>query len=360
MPREILSTAPHTLQIAEYDEAPLGPRAIRVRVDYAAPKHGTEMHGWHGDPGAVPTYYDDETRCFLPREQGDAPQKPGVFRPGNMWVGHVTEAGCDVVEFKVGDRVAGYGTLKQTQTVEVGQAKIPGPGFIYDILPVPESMSWKAALCYDPCQYALCGVRDSMLRLGDTCLISGLGAIGLLAAQLAKLQGARTVIVSDPIEKRRATALANGADYAIDPVHQDAGLEVKRLTGNRGADVVIETSGSYPGLQAGLRGVTYGGRIAVVGWFNACRGAFNLGMEAHMNNATLFFSRACSEPNPDAPRWDWTRINEMCWQLLSSGALKCDNIIDPVVGFDAAPATYLDVVDANPHKSVKMGVIFEH
>ena len=358
MPREILSTVPHTLHFSEYQERPLGPRFIRARVEYAAPKHGTEMHGWRSDPNVVPTDYDAETLCFIeqPPEKRGA---PGVFRPGNMWVGRVTEVGGEVTEFKVGDRVAGYGNLKETQTVEVGVPNTAGPGIINDILLMPETMSWQAALCYDPCQFALGGVRDSILRLGDTCLVTGLGAIGLMAAQLAKLQGARLVIVSDPIEKRRAIALENGADCAIDPTAQDAGLEVKRLTGNRGADVVIETSGSYPGLQTALRGVAYGGRIAVVGWFNVCKGYFNLGMEAHMNNATLFFSRVCSEPNPDYPRWSWSRINETCWQLLSGGKLRCDNIIDPVVPFDAAPETYLDVVDANPAKSVKMGVVFD-
>lgn len=76
---------------------------------------------------------------------------------------------------------------------------------------------------------------------------------------------------------------------------------MKQLTGNRGVDVVIETSGSYPGLQAGLRRLTYGGRIAIVGWFGRDRGGFDLGHEAHVNNATLIFSRACSETNPDYP-----------------------------------------------------------
>ena len=52
-----------------------------------------------------------------------------------------------------------------------------------------------------------------------------MGAIGLMAAQMAKLQGARLVIVSGPIEKRRATALENGADYALDPMTQDVGLK---------------------------------------------------------------------------------------------------------------------------------------
>lgn len=359
MPREIISTLPHTLSFAEYAEEPLNPGYLRVKVDYAAPKHGTEMHGWRSDPNTVPVNYDLETKCFMEREaKSSVEETPSVFRPGNMWVGRVTEIGEGVTEFKPGERIAGYGTLRETQTVLVGQENVPGFGMIYDLLHVPEEMSWKAALCYDPCQYALSGIRDSGLRLGDSCLISGLGAIGLIAAQMAKLQGAKLVIVSDPIEKRRQIALENGADYAFDPITQDVGLEVKKLTGKLGADVAIETSGTYPGMQTALRAVAYGGRIAVVGWYNKCHGNFNLGLEAHMNNATIFFSRACSEPNPDYPRWNWKRLNEECWRLLSTGALKCENIIDPIVSFDEACETYLDVVDQNPYKSVKMGVTF--
>ena len=359
MPREIIAVAPDKLCIAEYEEKALAADQIRVKVDYAAPKHGTELHCWLGDADAVPSYYDSETKCFIEiKPDPNASKAPGVFRPGNMWVGHITEVGADVTDYKVGDRIAGYGSLRETQTAKVNQENVAGPGACYDLLKMPEDMSWKAALCYDPCQFALSGVRDSMLRLGDTCLISGLGAIGLMAAQMAKLQGAKTVIVSDPIAKRREIALANGADVAIDPMTQDVGLEVKRLIGNMGADVVIETSGTYPGLQAALRGVTYGGRIAVVGLYKKCRGNFDLGLEAHMNNATIFFSRACSEPNPDYPRWNWNRINAECWHLLSSGALKCENVIDPVVSFEDAGSTYLDVVAQHPDKSVKMGVTF--
>lgn len=357
--KEITSTQAHVLEYTGYEDGPIQPGFVRVKVEFAAPKHGTETHVWNSDPDAVPNYYDMETKCFINlknENKGDAPVN--VFRPGNMWVGRVTEVGEGVTEYRIGDRIAGYGTLRETQTVQVGLENIPGPGIINDILPVPEDMSWQAAVCYDPCQYALSSIRDSMLRLGDTCLISGLGAIGLMAAQMAKLAGARTVIVSDPIEKRRNIAIENGADYALDPMSQDVGLEVKHLTGNAGVDVVIETSGTYPGLQAGLRSVTYGGRIAVVGWYKKCRGNFDLGLEAHMNNATLFFSRACSEPNPDYPRWNWKRLNEECWYLLSTGKIRCDNVIDPVVSFEEAAATYLDVVDANPFKSVKMGVKF--
>lgn len=356
MPREIVGKNPVTLAPEEYVLESLKPDEIRVQVEYCAPKHGTEIHGFIHPSDDGPMDYDPETLCFLLSKNAGANQEPQLFRPGNMWVGRVMEVGEAVTAFAVGDRAAGYGGLKQVQTVRVGVPNQAGLGIINDVLKMPEEMSWKAALCYDPCQFALAGVRDSQLRLGDTCCISGLGAIGMMAAQMAKLQGARTVIVSDPIAKRREIALKCGADYAIDPINEDAGLMMKRLTGNRGVDVVIETSGSYPGLQSAIRGLTYGGRIAIVGWFGKDRGGFNLGYEAHMNNATIFFSRACSEPNPDYPRWSWERLNETCWDLLSHGKINCEDIIDPIVSFEEAGDAYRKYVVENPALSVKMGV----
>ena len=75
-----------------------------------------------------------------------------------------------------------------------------------------------------------------------------------------------------------------------------------------------------------------------------------------MNNATLIFSRACSEPNPDYPRWDWARLNETCWRLLSQGKINCEEVLDPVVSFEEAGDAYREYVVENPSLSVKMGV----
>ena len=95
-------------------------------------------------------------------------------------------------------------------------------------------MPWKNALCLDPAQFALGGIRDGHVRLGDRVAVFGLGAIGAIAAQMAKAAGAAYVAVIDPIEKRRHAALEAGADAAFDPLREDVGLELKKATG-RGA-----------------------------------------------------------------------------------------------------------------------------
>ena len=79
-------------------------------------------------------------------------------------------------------------------------------------------MLWKSALCLDPAQFALGGIRDCQVRLGDRVAVFGLGAIGAIAAQMAKAAGAAYVAVVDPIQKRRDAAVAVGADAAFDPL----------------------------------------------------------------------------------------------------------------------------------------------
>jgi threonine dehydrogenase-like Zn-dependent dehydrogenase len=87
--------------------------------------------------------------------------------------------------------------------------------------------------------------------------------------------------------------------------------------------------------------------------------AVDLGREAHFNNANLVFSRASSEPSRDHPRWDRRRIATSCWNMLASGKIDCQKIVDPVVPFAEAPSAYEEYVDRNPHKSIKLGIAFD-
>lgn len=343
--QELIAYKPGKCELYSYEDAPIQPGEIRARAEFASPKHGTELAHFRGDDPFLANRFCNELQLFLPDDQ--AKSKPFMMKPGNMWVGAITEIGQNVTNFEIGQRIAGYGKLRNTHTIKAENALI-----------MPPKMTWKQAMCYDPTQFALGGIRDGNIRCGDNVAIFGLGAIGLIAAQLAKLSGAAKVIVIDPIECRRKTAIENGADFALDPTTCDAGLEIKMLTDKRGADVILETSGTYAALQAAIRGIAYAGNISVVGWYKECTKILDLGREAHFNQPNIIMSRACSEPNRDYPRWDFKRICEMSWALLASGALSCENIVDPVVKFQDSAAAYEDIVDKNPEKSVKMGVEF--
>ena len=199
---------------------------------------------------------------------------------------------------------------------------------------------------------------DADVRPGDRVVVIGLGAIGQIALQFAAKIGATTVIGIDPIAKRREIAEKHGAHYTIDSMSCDAGMEIKKLTDKKGADVIIETSGNVHALQSALKGLAYNGTIAYVAFAKPFPAGLWLGQEAHFNYGKIIFSRACSEPNPEYPRWDRHRIEDVCWELLMNGYLDCDDIIYPVVPFDKCAEGFCYYVDQHPEESIKLGVDF--
>ncbi|MFB5188741.1 zinc-dependent alcohol dehydrogenase [Alicyclobacillus fastidiosus] len=351
MPKQLVAIAPRKTAIVEYDERPINQEEVRVQVEFASPKHGTELAEFRGESPHMDDYYDEEWRMFLPREEGKRTGLQfGAWNLGNQWVGTIVEVGSRVTDYYVGERVCGYGGIRESHIVR-------GVDNFY-LRKMPQEMSWKSAVCFDPAQFALGAIRDSHVRVGDRVAVFGLGAIGQLASQMAKLAGASYVAVIDPIERRRVTALRAGADEAFDPVTQDVGLELKKATRQVGVDVTIETSASELALQQALRGLAYSGTIAYTGWARAFQGGLDLGREAHFNNAHIVFSRACNALNRDHPRWDWRRIEETCWELLETGALNCERVIYPVVPFEECGEGYEKYVDQRPDQSIKLGVSF--
>ena len=167
---------------------------------------------------------------------------------------------------------------------------------------------------------ALCGIHDSGIRVGDRVLVTGLGAIGLMAAQLARLQGAGWVVCSDPIARRRELATTHGADLVIDPTAEDVGLTVKRHTGGQGADVSVEASGSYAALHDALRATAYGGTVASLAYYTGTAEALHLQGEWHRNQLTLISSRNVNDPLRADPRWDSERMHRQVIDLLVAGA----------------------------------------
>jgi threonine dehydrogenase-like Zn-dependent dehydrogenase len=152
-------------------------------------------------------------------------------------------------------------------------------------------------------------------------------------------------------------ATAYGADLVLDPTVCDAGLEIKRATDKRGADVCIEYSGSHAALQAALRGVAFGGTVVAGAWPGAYLAGLDLGAEAHFNRPNVIFSRACSEPNRDHPRWSEGRIFEVVWRLLREGQIQCEQIVQPVVAFDDLLVEY-PKIETHPEQNIKLGVRF--
>ena len=240
MPRALMAVAPRTTELVEYDEPPLGDRDVRIRSEFAAPKHGTESHAYLDDQRRLARRFHPEYRIFVPDE--DSGVSPFPRRLGNMTVGTVTEAGAAVTKFKVGDRVYGHLPIRETHTVpEDGPFKSTAAGpREQELHPVPPELSPEQVVLLDPAHFALAAVRDANVRVGERVAVFGLGAIGLLILQMTIMSGAVTVYAIDPLPSRRALARRLGATACLDPGACDVGLEIKQATAGAGVDVAIE------------------------------------------------------------------------------------------------------------------------
>lgn len=349
--KKLVCTAPRVAALVEYEDRVIESNEVKVKVEFAAPKHGTELADFRGTTPFIDGKYDSEWKVFAKRTE-DEPRgiEFGDLPLGNMFVGTIIEAGLDVVDYAVGDRVCSYGPIKETQIVKAVDN--------YKLRKMSKDASAKNAVCYDPAQFALGAIRDANVRAGDNVVVIGLGAIGQIAIELAKRAGASIVIGVDPIEKRRIIAEKHGADYSLDSLSCDVGMEIKKLTDKLGADAIIETSGNSHALQSALKGLAYGGTLAYVAFAKPFPQGLWLGQEAHFNYGKIIFSRACSEPNPDYPRWSRKRIEDVCWNLLMNGYLNCEDIIDPIVSFEESAEGFCKYVDLHPEESIKLGVDF--
>jgi NADPH:quinone reductase-like Zn-dependent oxidoreductase len=102
------------------------------------------------------------------------------------------------------------------------------------------------------------------LRAGETVLTVGAGGgVNSVSIQIAKLAGAIVYVVASNAEKAER-ALELGADFVIDRSRVDWGSEVRRLTGRRGVDVVVDNVGAAT-LNTSMAVVARGGRIVIVG-----------------------------------------------------------------------------------------------
>ena len=129
---------------------------------------------------------------------------------------------------------------------------------------LPGDVDGKLAALVEPIAVAVHDVRRSNLRVGETALVIGGGAIGLLVALVARHAGAGKVIISEPSAYRRGMAEGMGFE-TVDPTAADFDARLMRASDNLGFDVVFEASGSRPGVAASTKYAKITGKIMIIG-----------------------------------------------------------------------------------------------
>lgn len=159
------------------------------------------------------------------------------FMPGTEAAGSVIAVGAEVSDFRNADRVAYQGV----QGAYAERAAVPADRLIR--LPDAVSTRTAAALLLQGLTAHYLATSTYALKAGDTALVhAAAGGVGLLLCQIAKLRGAR-VIGTVSTEQKAQLARQAGADHVIFYTKQDFVAETKRLTGNRGVEVVYDSVG---------------------------------------------------------------------------------------------------------------------
>lgn len=220
--------------------------------------------------------------------KGDVPEVESGRILGHEAVGTVLEVGEHARDILVGQRVlvsciSACGRCRYCKEGSYGQC-LGGGGWVlghtingtqaervrvpfadHSLHVLPEDVSDEDALMLAdilPTAYEV-GVLAGRVSPGDTVVVVGAGPIGLAALATARLFSPSRVIIVDPAESRRDTALAAGADQAVGP--DDAVSLVASLTQGGGADVAIEAVGMPSSFELCTAVVRPGGHVANVG-----------------------------------------------------------------------------------------------
>ena len=137
-----------------------------------------------------------------------------------------------------------------------------------NLVPRPAGVqAWQASLL-EPLAVGLNTVDRLRITLGETVVVLGQGPIGLALTRLCALSGAGRLVVTDAREAPFAVSRAFGATDCVNVAETDGRKAIMEITGGRGADVVIESSG-YPDSSAMVLDlVRKEGKVAHIGWAN--------------------------------------------------------------------------------------------
>lgn len=328
---------------------------VHVRTLYSGISHGTEMNVYRGLAPQWERIFDPELRLFVPAPATVSDGKRYWTAADAHWryplaygyanVGRVEACGDDVDTLNVGDLVYAY---KPHQTEYVASAG--------EVIRLPELDNPALGILFSNLNTAYNGVLDTDIRIGDTVVIFGQGLIGLIVTQLVRRTGAECVIAVDTLPGRQEMAQKLGADVVFDPVRHDVALEVRRMTENRGADVVIEVSGSYRALHDAIRTAAPDTTVTALSWYGGNGEALRLSDEFHHNRITL----KCSQVASIAPALSATHsLNRRTQQVLNLfETLTLEPLLTDPFAFKDGKAAY-DHVDQHSAETIQTYFTYE-
>lgn len=262
---------------------------------------------------------------------------PGA-RIGLECAGEIEAVGSDVAGLEPGDRVMATtaGGIAEYAVTDAGRVhKIPA-----------NNMTFEQAACFPVALGTMHNaiVTAGRFRPGETILIQGASSgVGLMGLQIAKMRGASLVMGTSTNAERRARLGEFGCDLAIDTAQADWPEDVKKATGGKGVDLIIDMV-SATVANGNLAAAAVLGRIVNVGRLGGNTGAFDFDLHAAKRIdyvGVTFRTRTLDEIR---------EINRLMradlWPAVESGALRLP-VCRTFALDEIAPA--LEMMKANRH-----------
>ena len=248
---------------------------------------------------------------------GNYPVPPGASDiPGLEVAGEIIAGDAAAMAaggFNIGDRVCALvagGGYAELCVAPVGQC-LPVPGALSDVeeasLPETFFTVWNNVF------------QRAYLGAGETLLIQGgSSGIGVTAIQMAKAMGAKVIVTAGSDEKC-AACVALGADHAINYKTSDFVEQVKKLTDNKGVNVVLDmVAGSYVARE--VECMAEDGRLVIIAVQGGVKAEFNAGMVLRKR---LTITGSTLRPRSLEFKTSIAKaLRERVWPLVASGAIR--------------------------------------
>lgn len=248
-----------SLSIVSKEVPELQPNEVLIEVS-AATICGTDLHILKGEYDCNPPVVLGHEFAGIVKAAGSAVH---TVRPGDL-VSVEPHIYCGVCKYcRIGKEHLCLKKLAFGVHLDGGLAQ-------YAVVPektvykVPEGISANVAALTENVGCCLHGIDRANIVQGDVVVILGGGFVGIVLAELAKLRGASTVIVSEPNETRRKL-LERRNVTTVNPLEQSLQDAVLSYTAGLGADIVIEAAGRADTAQSAFELVGRGGTILFFG-----------------------------------------------------------------------------------------------
>ena len=228
--------------------------------------------------------------------------------------GEVEAVGSDVKDIKPGDRVmaSAPGGFAEYAVTDAGRVnRIPG-----------NNMTYEQAACFPVALQTMHNavVTAGRLKRGETMLMQGASAgVGLMGMQIAKLMGASLVMGTSTNAERRSRLQEYGCDLAIDTSDPNWPKEVKKATGDKGANLIVDLVSA--GVANGnLESAALLGRIVNVGRLGGMKGEFDF--DVHALKRIDYIGVTFRTRSPDEVREINRLMRADLWEAIEAGKLS--------------------------------------